>query len=193
MKQIFKKEKAFTLIELMVVVAIIGVLSAMLTPQISNFVYKGRVASTAGSLRSFGDALDMMINDIGYKPYVNGAADTTNDQLALMKRTSCPSYLQSLWNGPYIRNYPISSVSSLIASYPGYTNTIWFYYSWPQTDSGTWGSYCGTGYGVMMEIYFINVQANVDVQRTFLEKVDPNGDAWMEWCGFYDDRQIAHW
>jgi type II secretion system protein G len=189
MKQIFKKERGFTLIELMVVVAIIGILSAMLTPQITNFVYKARVSSTAGSLRSFGAALDLMINDLGYKPNVYGAADTTNDQLALMKRTSCPSNLQSVWNGPYIRNYPTSGVSSLIY----YPSTIWFYYSWPGSDSGTWGNYCGTGYGVMIEIYFINSQATADVGRAFLGKVDPNGDAWMEWCGFYDDRQVAHW
>ena len=63
-----KRKTGFTLIELMVVVSIIGVLLAALVPQVGNAVYKAKVSATALSLRNFKMGIDMLVNDIGYKP-----------------------------------------------------------------------------------------------------------------------------
>ncbi|OGX26648.1 MAG: hypothetical protein A3J51_00395 [Omnitrophica WOR_2 bacterium RIFCSPHIGHO2_02_FULL_45_21] len=189
MKKTARKEKGFTLIEMIVVVAMIGVLAAMITPQITNSIYKTRVTSTAGSLKSFKMALDMLINDIGVKPPAYGLVDPTNDQLALMRRTSCPGSLQSLWNGPYITNYPTSNVSPLFY----YSDRFYYYYSWPWDDGGTWGNWCGTGYGILLHTGFINIQAKEDVERALLGRVDPAGNSWLYWCGFYDGRKTPTW
>ncbi|EOB3550470.1 prepilin-type N-terminal cleavage/methylation domain-containing protein [Vibrio vulnificus] len=54
MKQVnkAKKQQGFTLIELMIVVAIIGVLSAIAVPAYKNYVTKSEVASAVASLKS---------------------------------------------------------------------------------------------------------------------------------------------
>lgn len=190
MKKMARKEKGFTLIEMMVVVAIIGVLAATLTPQITNFVYKARVSSTAGSLKSFKMALDMLINDIGYKPSSYGTVDPSNDQLALIKRSAVPAAYQNVWNGPYIHNYPTSEVSSLFY----YSDRFWYYYNWPQGTSCTeCYNWCGTDYGILLHTLFINYQAKVDVEKALLGKADPWGNNWLYWCGFHDDRQVKPW
>ena len=181
-------KKSFTLIELMVVIAIIGVLASMLVPQVTNFVYKAKVSSTAASLRSFKMALDMLINDLGVKPNRWGWCNNDRDYLALMKRNYCPGSLRAQWNGPYIHSYPIHNVSSLFRY-----NTFWYYYDWPRNDGGTWGNYCGTGYGILLHTSFINYNAKKDVERTLLGKIDPAGNDWLYWCGFDDDRQVSRW
>ena len=65
-------KKGFTLVEMMVVVAIIGVLAAVVTPQISGTIYKSRVAATAMSLKNFKMGIDRLVDDLGVKPNVWG-------------------------------------------------------------------------------------------------------------------------
>ncbi|MGC9402486.1 pilin [Vibrio genomosp. F10 str. 9ZC157] len=52
MKAINKKQKGFTLIELMIVVAIIGVLSAIAVPAYQDYVKKTEFASALGTMKS---------------------------------------------------------------------------------------------------------------------------------------------
>ena len=180
-------KKGFTLVEMMVVVAIIGTLAAMVTPQITGSIYKSRVAATVMSLKNFKMGIDRLVDDIGVKPSVMGNVQVANDTLALMKRASAPASYQSLWNGPYIDRYPTKTSSILFS----YTDDFWYYYSWP---GYAWNSdWCGTDQGILLHTAFISIKAHDDIEMVLLGRVDGQGDGWLYWCGFHDSRQVSTW
>src|SRR5688500_14694006 len=70
-----KSKKGFTLIELMIVVAIIGILSAIAIPQFANMVAKSQEGASKGNLGTIRFALSIYYDDTeGYYPM--GAATT---------------------------------------------------------------------------------------------------------------------
>ena len=58
-----KKEQGFTLIELMIVVAIIGILAALALPKFASLVEKSREAATKGSINSLMSAVSIYYGD----------------------------------------------------------------------------------------------------------------------------------
>jgi hypothetical protein len=140
--------------------------------------------------------LDMLVNDIGRKPVAWGASNPVTDQLALIKRSSCPSAYQSFWNGPYVQNYPVEKNLSLITtSAYGSNEYLWYYYSWPQSDVGEPADSCGTGFGMLFHTQFISVQAKTDIVAVLLGRTFNYGSSnnWLYYCGFHDDRQVTAW
>lgn len=82
MQQQRRKQKGFTLIELMIVVAIIGVLSAVAIPAYQNYVQKTEVASAAATVRGLLTNIDMYQQENGgtFPDNANkvGGTDTMN-------------------------------------------------------------------------------------------------------------------
>src|SRR6266446_2821109 len=58
-----KNQKGFTLIELMIVVAIIGILAAVAIPKFADLVTKSKEASVKGTLGSLRSALSIYYGD----------------------------------------------------------------------------------------------------------------------------------
>jgi len=66
----------FTLIEVLVVIAIIAILASLLLPALSQAQEMGRRATCASQIRQFGLAATLYDGDYGYMPPTNAYAGT---------------------------------------------------------------------------------------------------------------------
>lgn len=79
MKQNIHKTRAFTLIELLMVIAIIGILAGILIPTVGAVRKQANVAASKAQLSNYVTAIQMFKGEYGYYPFVTGASDQTVD------------------------------------------------------------------------------------------------------------------
>jgi general secretion pathway protein G len=85
---------AFTLVEMLLVVAIIGILAALIVPKIAGKSEDARKKAALADIANIGTALDMFEVDVGHYP--NGK-NGLQDLIALPRDASS-------WKGPYIKD-----------------------------------------------------------------------------------------
>ena len=86
-----KKSKGFTLIELMIVVAIIGILSAIAIPKFADLIRKSSEGATKGNLGAIRSAMSIYYGEIeGWYP------------------VSDPGPILTMENGKYLKEIPAS-------------------------------------------------------------------------------------
>lgn len=88
-----KADDGFTLVELLVVLAIIGLVAALAAPQVLRYLGSARVSTTQAQLKNVGSALEFYYLDVGSYP-------TQEEGLAALFEAP-PSKLG--WNGPYLK------------------------------------------------------------------------------------------
>lgn len=72
------KVKGFTLIELIVVIAIIGVLAAILVPSMLGYVRNARISSANANAKQVHTAVSSALTQLGISNYDFGTADSAN-------------------------------------------------------------------------------------------------------------------
>ena len=88
-----RRRGGFTLVEMLVVLAIIGLISALVGPRVLNQLTDSRERAAQLQIEAFSSALDIFFIDVGrYPSEAEGLG-------ALMQR---PGSLSS-WSGPYLR------------------------------------------------------------------------------------------
>jgi len=86
------RQRGFTLIEIMVVMAIIAMLAAMVGPRIMGSMSKAEVQAAAAQIERLGTALDTFRLDMGRYP-------SSQEGLAALMQ---PPSGASRWDGPYL-------------------------------------------------------------------------------------------
>lgn len=111
------REDAFTLIELLIVVAIIGILSALLMTNFIGIRQRARDAQRKSDIRQMQSALELYRSDVGSYPSPGGS-NTLN-------ATACPTPSAFAANGTtYMQQTPCDPLAS-----SGYYNSGSYYYS----------------------------------------------------------------
>ena len=115
------KKKAFTLIELIIVVSILGILAAIVIPQVQGNTIKAKESSALSSLRTLRTQIEMYKLDHDNVPaYVSGTAVTTEtvfkNQLAGTSKTtgvavSTTPATSTYPYGPYVREIPENPIN----------------------------------------------------------------------------------
>jgi len=96
-----RQVKGFTLVEIMLVVIILGVLAAMVVPNLAGRGEQARQAAAAADIESnLATALDLYEFD-------NGRYPTTEQGLAALLTVPTSSPVPTNWNGPYLKKRKI--------------------------------------------------------------------------------------
>jgi len=115
-----KNNRGFTLIEMAVVLAIIAVLAAILTPMVTNYLDQARVSRAMADTKTICDSINLFKRDLGYYPLFSSLA---NAKAALGTTTK---YLTSTGTQPTVGN---AGWTSIVAASPQdivtQLNTTW--------------------------------------------------------------------
>jgi general secretion pathway protein G len=93
-RRTLRQQSGFTLMELLVVLAILGLLMGLVGPQVLNQLSGAKVKTAAIQIKDLEQALEMYKLDVGRFP------TTGQGLVALVKKPSNTSG----WNGPYLKS-----------------------------------------------------------------------------------------
>lgn len=118
-------KRSFTLIELMVVIAIIGVLGTMVAPAVGESINKARVAKVVALAHTLETACDAYFMDTGSYPLDYGGWPGYSALLVYQNLSTNPGGVAT-WSGPYIKK-PLQTSDN--AFYPAGNSGVLVYNS----------------------------------------------------------------
>lgn len=108
------KGKGFTLIELMIVIAIIGVLAAIAIPNFNSARKKARQKACIANIKMLENALEMYDMDT---PPGSGVSSTQTTVVCPSGDQPCPDFESVLQNGGYVQRVPLCPTRGTFDSY----------------------------------------------------------------------------
>lgn len=109
-KKIICNNRAFTLVELIVVVIIIGLLAGLVLPQYIRQEEKAKLKATRAQIELFATALDTFRLDVGRYPTTDEGLQALRTKPAGVERWDGPYLKKDLpvdpWNKPYVYKSP---------------------------------------------------------------------------------------
>ncbi|MEZ9697976.1 pilin [Vibrio sp. 10N.261.46.E12] len=110
-------QKGFTLIELMIVIAIIGVLSAIAVPQYQSYIAKSEAVSALASITSHRTNVETYVLENGTFPATSAALAVPTSPLGIISYeniTSAAGSIQFEFNGTGVSPDVVSSKVNLV-------------------------------------------------------------------------------
>ncbi|RMF73034.1 MAG: type II secretion system protein GspG [Planctomycetota bacterium] len=95
-KRVNRRRRAFTLLEVLMVIVILGILAALIVPQFMGTGEKARIDATAIKIKSLDSQLEMFRMHCGRLP-------TTEEGLEALLTQPDDEALEGKWAGPYIK------------------------------------------------------------------------------------------
>ena len=138
--------RGFTLIELMIVVAIIGILAAIAVPKFADLIRKSNEGATKGSLGAIRSALSIYYGDMeGQYPSDWVSLTVSAKYLAGIPQAKTPNYHAGLTTSSYGSMGSASNDGTGWAynNQPGDSNlgTLWVNCTHTDTRGSTWSTY----------------------------------------------------
>ena len=100
-----RKQRGFTLLEIMVVVVIIGILLAFVAPNLIDKPDQAKVTKAKFDVRALESALDSYRLDMGSYPSTDGGLEALTSKPADAPRWKEGGYIKSLPKDPWGRDY----------------------------------------------------------------------------------------
>jgi type IV pilus assembly protein PilA len=161
MQTVQKLQKGFTLIELMIVVAIIGILAAVALPAYQDYIAKSKVTSIVATMSAGKSAMFDRYGELGEMP----AAGTAVDQIAEPNSTSVGFW--NVLNGANTGLAMANNASRLATGGSAY-------------DVGDVGT--GVGNGAEFDLTLDRVNGNINTKVVRFQYIDDGGSLRFE-CG----------
>ena len=162
-------EKGFTLVELLIVIAIVGILGSIVLVTLSDSREKGRNAARITQIQEYRKAFELYYSDFGYYPRVEGSASAImclgdyGDDACWLNGTSVNelSAIAEALNPNYMRNLPAGEAVNFGQSGSNYYEGMTYQYQ---------------NYGAGYTIQYFMEGANQSCQLPGANGTDVSGD-----------------
>jgi len=113
-----RKWSGFSLVEMMVVVSIIGILTAIAVPKFTEVQRKSKESALRTNLQVYRSAIYVFFSDTGLYPQsLNDLAATTPPSTGLTPTGASRDVTAGTWRGPYVQQIQFDPVSNKPLSY----------------------------------------------------------------------------